>query len=85
MVEMLVSIEVEDSNLAPIQISIIYNDDGSVHSIDWREAIPEIEGFEERHVNFMDCEWDSDDSGDPDWQPGLDTDYSDGSDSESDY
>tara|TARA_R110000787_G_scaffold95808_2_gene198971 strand:+ start:380 stop:634 length:255 start_codon:yes stop_codon:yes gene_type:complete len=84
MVEMLVSIEVEDSNLAPIQISIIYNDDGSVNSIDWREAQPELEV---QHVNFLDCQWDSDDSNDLDWLP-IDTDYSDGSDgsdSESDY
>ena len=41
MVEVLISIEIPNSILVPIQVSIIYNEDGSVNNIDWRHAIDE--------------------------------------------
>jgi len=73
MVEFLISVQVPNTHLRPIQISILYNEDGSVESIDWRESIEENE-----------MEWsDQDSDEDPSYIPAIDTDsdeYSDYSD-----
>ena len=64
---MLVDIDTGNSRLTPIQILIIYNLDGTIHSVDWREEIMErLDNIPEED------EYDSAD--DPDYEPGIETD-----------
>jgi len=62
--EILLTVELKDSHAVPIQINIVYRDDGEIASVDWRHALPDI----------MECladdeleEYDSDD--DEEWLP----------------
>ena len=75
MVEVLISIEIPNSILVPIQVSIIYNEDGSVNNIDWRHAIDEdldeLDTIYERSGDEW-CDEESDE--DPSWRPGINTD-----------
>jgi len=62
----------------PVEISIVYNEDGSVDSIDWREGILEelddLEEPEERLETIWEKEWsDEDTDADPDYMPTVDT------------
>ena len=59
--ELLLTVEVRGSNATPVQISIIYDRFGTVESIDWREAIPDIID------SFNLDDYDSDE--DEDWRP----------------
>ena len=76
MVEILISVQVPNTHLRPIEISILYNEDGQVESIDWREALD----------SENEMEWsDQDSDEDPSYIPAIDTedeysDYSDYSD-----
>ena len=74
MVELDVDIDTETMGLTPIQVKIIYNDDGSIYSVDWRELI----------LSQLDSisEYNSDD--DPDYLPGIDTDTVDSLEYDSD-
>jgi len=64
MLELDVDINPEMMGLTPIQVKIIYRDDGSIYSVDWRELI----------LSQLDSipEYNSDE--DPDYLPGIDTD-----------
>ena len=39
MFDVTVTFSVQNSHLNPVEINIIYNDDGTVNQIDWREAV----------------------------------------------
>ena len=39
MFDVTVTFSVQNTHLNPVEINIIYNDDGSVSQIDWREAV----------------------------------------------
>ena len=39
MFDVTVTFSVQNTHLNPVEINIIYNDDGTVNQIDWREAI----------------------------------------------
>ncbi len=76
--EVRVNIDVANTHLHPVEISIVYNDDGSVHSIDWREGIMEelddVGEPEERLETIWEKEWsDEDTDADPDYMPSVDT------------
>lgn len=40
--EILLSVEIKDSIAIPIQINIVYDNDGEIESVDWRHALPDI-------------------------------------------
>jgi hypothetical protein len=63
--EILISVEVPRSRLTPVEISIVYNNDGSVQNIDWREAIPDIMELNLEELGLEDYESDDDE----DWCP----------------
>lgn len=63
---MIVSIEVEKSKYQPIQISIVYDDNGDVVSIDWR-SWEEMDVLVEKEVAWEDQSEDED----PDYFPGM--------------
>lgn len=84
--ELRVNIDVADSHLHPVEISIIYNDDGSVQNIDWREGIvddsddyefldnDEPQPCDDRLETIWEKEWsDEDTDTDPDYIPTVDT------------
>jgi len=76
--EVRVNIAMENTHLHPVEISIVYNEDGSVDSIDWREGILEelddLEEPEERLETIWEKEWsDEDTDADPDYMPTVDT------------
>ena len=81
MVELLISVEVPNTHLVPIQISILYNDDGSVDSIDWRFADDADDYVFEDNIDDDDDWPDQDSDEDPEWKPGIDTE----TESDSDY
>jgi len=63
MIEMLVDIDTGNSRLTPIQILIVYNNDGSIHAVDWRHAIMQQlddipEEREEEYISDEDCDYD---------------------------
>jgi len=61
--EILLTVEMKNTNAVPIQINIVYHDDGEVASVDWRHALPDI-------LECMEIELDGYDSADdPDWIP----------------
>tara|TARA_R110001592_G_scaffold233118_1_gene490663 strand:- start:2067 stop:2327 length:261 start_codon:yes stop_codon:yes gene_type:complete len=61
--EILVTIDMPSTNNVPVQISIVYDDDGEVASCDWRHAVPDI-------IECMEMEMDEYNSDeDPDWMP----------------
>jgi len=65
--EILLTVEVKDVPAVPIQISVVYHDDGEIASVDWRHALPDI-------VEAIDLEeYNSDD--DEDWIPPLKVDF----------
>lgn len=70
--EILLTVDMPTTNNVPVQISIVYDDDGSILSCDWRHALPDmIECME------MDME-DYNSEEDPDWIPHkIDTDTED--------
>lgn len=71
--EILVTVDMPTTNNVPVQISIVYDDDGEVVSCDWRHALPDI--IECMEMDMDDLEnYDSDE--DPDWVPPhpVDTD-----------
>jgi len=90
--EVRVNIDVAGTHLHPVEISIIYNDDGSVNSIDWREGIMdelddvgEPQPCEDRLETIWEKEWSDDDSdNDPDYMPAVDT-AGEYTDTDSDY
>jgi hypothetical protein len=64
--EILLTVEVPASRNVPVQISIVYDEDGEVASCDWRHALPDI--LECMEIDMDDLEdYDSDD--DPDFNP----------------
>ena len=65
--EILLTVEVPATHNVPVQISIVYDENGEVASCDWRHALPDILECMEIELN----DYDSDD--DPDYQP-IDTD-----------
>ena len=72
--ELLLTVELKGTNATPVQISIIYNRFGTVDSIDWREAIPDV-------LDIIDLDdYDSDD--DEDWQPPRHVDFEEDDDEE---
>ena len=77
--EILATIVIENSGLNPVEISILYNDDGSVNSIDWRESVlePNPCGLETIEEEISD----DDTVADPDYCPH----YSCDSDSSADF
>ena len=80
MVEFLISVQVPNTHLRPIQISILYNEDGSVESIDWRESIEENEmEWADECIDYEEWPDESSDE-DPSWKPGIDTETEDDSD-----
>ena len=82
MVEFLISVQVPNTHLRPIQISILYNEDGSVGDIDWREAIDsenEDYVFDDECIDYEEWPDESSDE-DPSWKPGIDTETEDDSD-----
>lgn len=90
MVELLLSVEVPNSGLVPIQISVIYGEDGNVVACDWRYAEdippPELELLWDNEIAEVDegYSYDEDtDPDDPDWRPHpVDTETED---EDSDY
>ena len=68
MYDITVTFSVQNTHLNPIEINIIYNDDGTVSQIDWREAI--LSYLDD--IPEEDEEYNSDD--DPDFVPGVETD-----------
>ena len=66
--ELLLTVEMRGTNATPVQISIIYDRDGNVDTIDWRCAIPDIIDA----LNLDD--YDSDD--DEDWKPEYHVNFS---------
>lgn len=75
MLELDVDIDTEAMGLTPIQVKIIYNNDGSIYSVDWRELIlSQLDSISE--------EYNSDE--DPDYLPGIDTDSDDSLEYDSD-
>jgi hypothetical protein len=80
MVEILISVEIPQSRCVPIQISLLYNEDGDVESVDWRYAERDLDELETIwEVDGEDWE-DEDSDDDPDWKPGIDTDTDDDDD-----
>lgn len=75
MLELDVDIDTEAMGLTPIQVKIIYNNDGSIYSVDWRELILS-------HLDSISEEYNSDE--DPDYLPGIDTDSDDSLEYDSD-
>ena len=75
MLELDVDIDTEAMGLTPIQVKIIYNKDGSIYSVDWRELILS-------HLDSISEEYNSDE--DPDYLPGIDTDSDDSLEYDSD-
>lgn len=65
--EILLTVEVPSTHNVPVQISIVYDENGEVASCDWRHALPDILECMEIELN----DYDSDE--DPDYQP-IDTD-----------
>lgn len=81
MIEFLISVQVPNTHLDPIQISILYNEDGSVNSIDWRHAVDAHADdyiYPDEGLDYE--EWPDEDSDeDPDYIPSetdSDSDYS---------
>lgn len=73
MYDITVTFAVQNSHLNPIDINIIYNDDGTVNHIDWREAIlSHLDDILEEEYLTEDEDYISED--DPDYVPGIDTD-----------
>lgn len=61
MIEMLVDIDTGNSRLTPIQVLIVYNNDGSIHTVDWRHAImQQLDDIpeEEEYISDEDCDYD---------------------------
>ena len=75
MVEVIVDINPEELGLTPIQVKIIYNEDGDILSVDWRLSV-----FESLDTILED--YNSDD--DPEFIPGIDTDTDDSLEYDSD-
>ncbi len=76
--EVRVNIDVANTHLQPVEISIVYNDDGSVQSIDWREGIldelDDVGEPDERLETIWEKEWSDEDTDiDPDYMPPVDT------------
>ena len=66
MFDVTVMFSVQNSHLNPVEINIIYNDDGSVNQIDWREAVLSyLDDIAEEEYNSED---------DPDYVLGIETD-----------
>ncbi len=71
MYDITVTFSVQNTHLNPIEINIIYNDDGSVSQIDWREAILSyLDDIPEE--DLMPEDYNSDE--DADYVPGIETD-----------
>lgn len=75
MVEVIVDINPEELGLTPIQVKIIYNEDGDILSVDWRLSV--FESLDTIHEDYN-----SDD--DPEFIPGIDTDTDDSLEYDSD-
>jgi len=61
MIEMLVDIDTGNSRLTAIQVLIVYNNDGSIHTVDWRHAImQQLDDIpeEEEYISDEDCDYD---------------------------
>jgi len=69
--EILITVEVPRTGLAPVEICIVYNEDGSVQNIDWREALPDI--IECMELDLEDYNSDDDD----DWLPPAKVNFDD--------
>jgi hypothetical protein len=73
--EILLTVDMPTTNNVPVQISIVYDDDGEVASCDWRHALPDIIECMELDMENLD-DYNSDE--DPDWIPhNPDTDTED--------
>jgi len=83
MIEMLVDIDTGNSRLTPIQVLIVYNNDGSIHTVDWRHAImQQLDDIpeEEEYISDEDCDYDPhkdiDTGPDDDYEPlEFDSEY----------
>jgi len=64
--EILLTVEVKDTTAVPIQINIVYHDDGEIASVDWRHALPDILECIDMELDDLDG-YNSDD--DEDWVP----------------
>ena len=73
--ELLISVEIPNTNNVPVQISIVYDEDGEVSSCDWRHALPDIIECMELEMDSLDLDG-YDSANDPDWEPPhpVDTD-----------
>jgi len=67
MFELLVDIDTEEMGFTPIQVKIIYNNDGTLDSVDWRHLVYQS-------LDAIAEEYNSDD--DPDYIPGQESDDS---------